>query len=365
MTDDKITDLQWNAILDSIDSENCIPFLGAGVNVSRKDPEYKGLPLGNQVALRLVRSFVDQKILNDEQLDTLTNKAAEDVRLRLAQAIAGRGEQPMTPEEVEQHLRNSGPLPNLLRAALPDLSRVALEVQMGAGFNFLWRRLREILPDASVKPSPMLESLAALKKPAPGAKHGSGVSPFQLIVTTNYDRLLERAFKASGLNYVPVVQYTSGIEIENEKDTQKKVANPQGTIIYKIHGTFVEGDEQRQAKGVILTEEDYIEFLSILGDQEKGVPPLISSKMRLGGTILFLGYGLQDWDFRIIYKSMIESIEPNLRPQSFAIQKNPPDYLVRYWMRKNVDILNVDLYEFAEELRARWEALSSSGRTTS
>lgn len=364
MPNSEITDLQWNAILDSIDTESCIPFLGAGVNVSRKDPEYKGLPLGNQVALRLVRSLIDEKVLNNAQLDALTSKAAEDVRLRLAQAVAGRGDQPLTREEVEEYLRKSGPLPNLFRAALPDLSRVALEVQMGAGFNFLWRRLREILPDTTVEPSPLLESLAALKKSANDANRGSGVSPFQLIVTTNYDRLLERAFKASGLNYVPVIQYTSGIEIENEKHPQKKLANPQGTIIYKIHGTFGEGDDQRQAKAVILTEEDYIEFLSILGDPEKGVPPLIGSKMRMGSTILFLGYGLQDWDFRTIYKSMIESIEPNLRPQSFAIQKDPPDYLIRYWMRKNVDILNVDLYEFAEELRTRWEAFSSSGRST-
>jgi len=328
----EIQEIHWNAIIKSICAETCVPFLGAGVNVTSETIPYNGLPLASEVALRLARSLT---ALEYTQLEEVARTVADDLKLRLSQ------------------LPGAGSLPNLLRATLPDLSRVALEVQMGAGYQYLLQELRQILPDENVEPSPMLKTLASLRKFT--SRDDATSSPFKLIVTTNYDNLLERSFGQKP--YELAIQSPTGIRDKNR--LLKRLSKPQGTIIYKIHGSFhSNGDNQDLADqgNLILTEEEYIEFLSVVGRKDKGVPPLISSKM-VNGTVLFLGYGLQDWDFRTIWQTMIKSIEEKLRPQSFAIQRNPPAYLRKYWEAKNVTILDVDLYEFASELEARWNRL--------
>lgn len=328
----------YKLIVKRIGEKLCVPFLGAGVNVSSGN--YKGLPLAYDLALHMVKDLTS---LNEKQLEELTKKASDDVRLRLAQAIKGLDEQQMrnlTEENIEQSLKEAGDLPNLLRATLPDLARIALHVEVDTDFKNLMKLVHEVLPDAEYQPSPLLQVLASL--------------PFQLIVTANYDRLLERAF--GDKPYELVVQPINGFAEQDQK-LQNQLSAPKGTIIYKIHGSFSDNGSPVAAQEdnrLILTEEDYIQFLSIVGRKDVGVPTLISDKM-INGTILFLGYSLQDWDFRTIYKTLIEPLPERQRPKSFAIQKNPPDFWVRYWENKKVTILDVDLYEFAAKLQTYWQ----------
>jgi hypothetical protein len=339
-----IQPIHYNGIIDSIKEGLCVPFLGAGVNVSSGD--YKGLPLAYEVALQMVKPLTN---LNKEQLENLTKASSDDIRLRLAQVVAGLNEQEMrnlTETAIEEHLKGAGPLPSLLRASLPDLARVALHIEVEMGFPYLLKRVQEILLDTACQPSPMLQALAEL--------------PLKLIVTTNYDRLLERAF--GDRPFELVVQPVTGFSEGNIKQLEQRLSLPKGPILYKIHGSFGDNgtstDSQASSR-LILTEEDYIQFLSIVGRQDIGMPTLITGKL-MKATILFLGYSLQDWDFRTIYKALIEPIDQWRRPISFAIQKNPPDFWVRYWERKGVTLLDVDLYEFAAELQKRWQ--SEAGR---
>jgi SIR2-like protein len=329
----------YNLIVKRIRDGRCVPFLGAGVNISSEG--YQGLPLAYDVALHMVKALTN---LNKNQLEVLTKNASDDIRLRLAQAIAGLSEEQMhnlTEAAIEQHLKKAGPLPSLLRASLPDLARIALHVEVETDFDNLMDLVHEILPDKEYQPSPLLQTLALL--------------PFKVLVTTNYDRLLERAF--GDTPYELVVQPINGFAEQDQNNLQKQLSAPKGPIIYKIHGSFRDNGipaPTQEINRLILTEEDYIQFLSIVGRQDLGMPTLISEKM-INGTILFLGYSLQDWDFRTIYKTLIEPLPEKQRPKSFAIQKNPPDFWVRYWESKKVTILDVDLYEFATELQKYWQ----------
>jgi hypothetical protein len=330
----------YNLIVKRIRDGRCVPFLGAGVNTSSGN--YQGLPLAYDVALHMVKALTN---LNQTQLEALTKKAEEDVRLRVVQTIANLEEDQvrhLTDENIEQYLSQAGPLPGLLKASLPDLARIALHVEVETDFDNLMDLIHEVLPDTDYQPSPLLKTLASL--------------PFRLIVTTNYDRLLERAFMNKP--YELVVQPISGFSEEDQIKLQERLSAPQGPIIYKIHGSFHDNGalpgQSHDTQRLILTEEDYIQFLSIVGRQDMGVPTLVSEKM-INGTILFLGYSLQDWDFRTIYKTLIEPLPEKQRPKSFAIQKNPPDFWVRYWESKKVTILDVDLYQFASDLQTYWQ----------
>jgi hypothetical protein len=299
-------------ILEAIHRRRCVPFLGAGVNVSTSD--YQGLPLGGEVALRLLEELLGTEVPDIEEL----------VQVK------------------------PGPLgvnyKDLVRLGLQDLARVALHVQFTGDQDHLMSRLQEILPDEACKPSRLLHTLAGL--------------PLLLVVTTNYDRLMERALEDTGQpRPLVVVQPTGGFSPKNHRSLQAELASHDGLVLYKIHGTFVDQATLAKLGGrpppVIISEEDYIQFLTVAPVKNSGVPNLISAKM-VDSVLLFLGYGLEDWDFRTIYKVLIEKLPPHERRRSFAIQRNPSEFWARYWASKNVTIYDLDLYDFAAELEERY-----------
>src|SRR5205823_7265928 len=101
--------------------------------------------------------------------------------------------------------------------------------------------------------------------------------------------------------------------------------------------------------------EDYIRFLAVAApDSKRGMPPLIG-QMFVGSNLLFLGYSLEDWNFRALYKGLIEPLPEYEKPMSFAIQHRPSTFWADYWAKppRNVTIYDLDLYAFAAELRRR------------
>jgi len=113
-------------------------------------------------------------------------------------------------------------------------------------------------------------------------------------------------------------------------------------------------DEDPRSR-IIITEDDYIDFLTVHEkDSVKiGVPNLIRKSIT-PSTLLFLGYSLQDWDFRTIYRGLVERLNKHQARKSFAIQHNPPEYWGVYWEKKGIEIYSMDVYDFAEELGHRY-----------
>ena len=146
-------------------------------------------------------------------------------------------------------------------------------------------RLREYLVevfDRDYQPGPVHELLADVDAP-------------MLIVTTNYDDLIERAFAARGKPF-HVVQWTDDPEnagsvlwwppgasepkpkqpnalplIPGKKDEKTIIYKMHGTVNrrYKMHGTV--GRRCDRYNSFLITEEDYIEFLA--GMTRRGAIP--------------------------------------------------------------------------------------------
>lgn len=319
----EIDPLDWSTIVDSIRRGRCVAFLGAGVNVGVNDG-YSGLPLGSQVSEQLVGKLFGKQDTALEKLITVVPDPA--IRGLLEENYA-----------------------DLVKLRAYDLARVALHIEARpGGRNRLLDLLAELLPDEQCEPSPLLTTLAAL--------------PFRLIVTTNYDRLMERAFvQETQIQPLVVVQPTKGFSSRQQREWERTLGplvpdkpSPrschQPLILYKIHGTF--GDDE---SGLVISEEDYIRFVTVCGpESRRGMPPLIR-QMIVDSNLLFLGYGLDDWNFRALYKGLIEPLPDARKRMSFALQKKPSDFWSRFWAQppKNVTIYDVDLYAFAEELRKR------------
>jgi hypothetical protein len=223
-----------------------------------------------------------------------------------------------------------------------DLARVSLQYAFEADRPKLLKRLREILPDEQRQPSLLLKVLARL--------------PLGLVVTTNYDRLMELALQGIK-EFKPIIQRAEGFPNTPETRARfEELEGYKGLILYKIHGSFLDLVNGDDLSPLIITDEDYVQFLTVVGQENIGIPRLIQKKL-VPSTLLFLGYSLEDWDFRTIYKGIIEPLPKHQARKSFAIQKDPSEFWVRFWGDKKVEIYNVDLYEFAEQLKARYEAL--------
>jgi SIR2-like domain len=296
---------QWRIICERLHDGTCIPFLGAAANVSGNG--YQGLPLGDDLALHLMGKLIDADVASLKQL----------AHVQTRHPALRRGYR------------------DLIRLGLQDLARVSMHLSEDE--PDLIKALKEKLPD-DCTPSPLLDLLARMTE-------------LKLIVTTNYDALMERALEKYQRSFEVVVQPKKGFPLDEHTRLTDRLHQWDGLVVYKLHGSLSE------PAGIILTEEDYIEFLTVAADEERGVPKPIQAALT-DGMLLFLGYGLQDWDFRTIFKALIEKLDRHQSRHSFAIQKKTTDFWFRFWLAKRVEIFSLDLYGtrgFVERLERTYE----------
>ena len=229
------------------------------------------------------------------------------------------------------------------------------------------RRLRERLHtifDRDFEPANIHSYLADIGRNTP-----------LLIVTTNYDDLTERAFNRINVPFDTVVHPTDRKDVEasvlwwKHHATEPEVVPPNQlfidlkatNVIYKMHGTV----DRAAAKwdSYVITEDDYIDFLSRMTGQT-AVPAQFMRHFRTR-HFLFLGYGLKDWNLRVVLKNLravlpsveesgtsaVDDDEEELR--SWAIQFRPSELETELWSARKVKIYDVDINQFVEKLRAR------------
>jgi hypothetical protein len=309
-----LTPSQWRSLVARIYEGGCVPFLGAAANVRDDD---KGLPLGKDVAMRLV-----EELLAEDQLVAMRELAA-DMNTRAEQL---------------------GGYADLAALGIHNLARVALHYRRENDAHAFLTVLRRILSEKHAEPSRLLSVLASLRRKG----LGNGDLPLRLIVTTNYDGMMERALTRRRIAYEPVYQPLTGFP--GEAELQDRLSDPTRLILYKIHGSLSDGTDTAR---LIITEDDYIGFLTVATRKGEvvGVPTLIEAEL-VASTLLFLGYSLEDWDFRTIYKGLIEPLPEDDRRMSFAIHLHPPDFWVDFWGKKGVTIVDMDVGTFATKLVA-------------
>ena len=67
-------------------------------------------------------------------------------------------------------------------------------------------------------------------------------------------------------------------------------------------------------------------------------------------SFLFLGYGLNDWNLRVLLK------QHGLKNLSWAILKDPSDIEQKIWAKRNVQIYNLTLEEFVTAMDRVWRS---------
>jgi SIR2-like domain len=196
-----------------------------------------------------------------------------------------------------------------------------------------------------------------------------------LIVVTNYDTLLEEAFRDAGKPYDLVVYPADRSSIGNSllwwphgksepeaveaKELDLDLENT--TVIYKMHGTIC--PEADKWDNFVITEEDYIEFLSRMTTNTSSAVPAQFYQYSRSRSFLFLGYSLRDWNLRVVLRNLrrhaeggpsTDQREDAERP-SWAIQLSPSMLEQRLWIRRSVEIFDMQIEEFVRQLAA-WKA---------
>lgn len=201
------------------------------------------------------------------------------------------------------------------------------------------------------------------------------------VITTNYDQHFERAYSRKFDNDPDVLIYQGArnphdrnIRLNRDRNGELRVlpdcwTPKRPTTLFKMHGCITHAEDQ----GLVITEEDYINFLTnALGqhDPYKRLPPAIMGRVA-EGTILFVGYSLEDWNFRTIFKATVEA--HTAANKSYAIQywdlSNETDMqvtrreaLTEFWGRKGVHILNVKACDFMDDLLAAMTTARAAAR---
>jgi hypothetical protein len=244
-----------------------------------------------------------------------------------------------------------------------DLLRVSQYINIMRGSSTLYRKLRNKFDD-DYEPTEVHSFFATLTR---ALKKKGYSQPPQLIMTTNYDDLMEKSF-ASAKERCDVVYYMAEapwkgkcIHRSNNDNDGVPIKDPnlyaglpmdERTVIFKVHGAVHRQEERLDS--YVITEDDYIDYL-IVPSLNNIFPAQIMERIR-ESHFLFLGYGLRDWNLRVILSSIWNT--ERLSKRSWAIQVHPSSFDKTYWQRHGVGIIDLDLEDFIAILRERLSALS-------
>ena len=238
-----------------------------------------------------------------------------------------------------------------------DLVRVSQYISVMEGSGPLYRKLRKLF-DADYPPTALHQFFARL----PSALKNKGYPPYpQLIVTTNYDDVMERAFRevdepfdlvtfiAGGEQRGKFMHFDGNQNILIEKPNEY-LGLDQRPVILKIHGAVDRLDRERDS--FVITEDDYIDYLTRT-DISNLMPVTLAARLK-NSHFLFLGYGLRDWNLRVILHRIWG--QQKLTYKSWAIQLDPPYIERKFWEKRDVDLIGVSLDDYIAELEKRLQA---------
>lgn len=244
---------------------------------------------------------------------------------------------------------------NRFRYPLPDqqdLARVAQYLAVKHKDGLYPKEL--LLRQLAVSP---LDFLNALKADKLRCLMSLASLPLRFYVTTNYDDLLARCLQQ--VNKTPIREFCRwNRQLRNTQsifDGRKPVEPMDGApVIFHLHGN------EQDRRSLVLTEDDYLDFLIAISANKKIVPARIQQALS-DSSLLFIGYGLKDINFRVIHRGLIQQLESGLRPMSVSVQLDHGDvssreYLEQYFQGMYVRVYWGSAEQFASELLDRWQS---------
>jgi len=189
-----------------------------------------------------------------------------------------------------------------------------------------------------------------------------------IYITTDPSNLLETALRAAGKEpALEICRWNKDIEwlpsiYDDEPDYRPTVERP---LVYQLFGRLEEPES------LVLTEDDYFDYLIGVTGNKDLIPGIVRRQL-VDAALLFLGFRMDDWDFRVLFRSIMsrEGGRRRSRYAHIAAQIDPeegrilePDrarrYLERYFQGSDINIYWGSAEDFIKDLKQKWEARSS------
>ena len=239
-----------------------------------------------------------------------------------------------------------------------DLARVCQYIATMRGAGRLWDELHECF-EVAIEPEPVHRFLASL----PPLLRERGV-PHQLIVTTNYDLGLERAFEEAGEELDVVAYVASGPNqglfwhrAPGEQPRPVEVPNAytglsldSRSVLLKLRGA-VDPHPEREWESFVATEDDHIDLLG-RSDLTTAIPVTLAARLRRS-HFLFLGYEMTDWNLRLVLNRVWG--DRAVPYASWAVQERPSALELAFWRHFDVEVLDLPADDLVRVLGGRLE----------
>jgi CHAT domain/SIR2-like domain len=312
---------KWPALLSSIEQNRCTPILGPGLTESLVGTR-------QDIARRWAATYQYPMAAYDrENLP------------QVAQYLAVRQDYQFPRDELTEHLRREmlrrygQDLPEELRNASVD-ELIRAEGQQ--------RRIQDAL-----EPHRVLAQL-----------------PFKIYITAGLTDLLSDALREVDRDpQVELCRWNDYLEsrhsiFDKEPNWRPTVERP---LVYHIFGRIPEPES------VVLTEDDYFDFLIGKTQHNDMIPEVVRSALN-NTALLFLGFHLDEWDFRVLFRSLMSQEGRYLQTRfaHVAVQIDPEEgqivepegarrYLSSYFQNASINIYWGSVESFVEELQNRRE----------
>jgi hypothetical protein len=323
---------KWDALLNHIAKGRCTPILGSGLVDS-------WLVSPREIAQRWAETYHFPMALHDY----------EDLP-KVAQYLAIHQDQAFTRDELSASLRREmlHRYGTKLLSSMPRTSPDKLAAdELAAAVGKLRR------DSDATEPHRVLSHL-----------------PFAIYLTTNPDNLLAEALadevepKAAAKKkpQVEICRWKDNLELppsifDTEPDYQPTVARP---LVYHLFGRL------SQPESLVLTQDDYFTYLIGVSSDRKRIPHQVGRALA-NTSLLFLGFRIDDWNFRVLFRSLLNLPGNYLRQEytHVAVQIDPENgraleperarrYLESLFQRDSISVYWGSTEAFVTELQTRW-----------
>ncbi|HVK25993.1 MAG TPA: CHAT domain-containing protein [Actinokineospora sp.] len=286
-------------------------------------------------------------------------------RIEIARRWARRWQMPINPAgrgnfaQVAQYLR-VGRSPGEVRAFLVDYLMSDLrDRRRRADPADLIAQVPQHLLDAAEPEPVILELGRLLRANDPDEPYRAAAAlPVKVYVTTGWTDLLQQALRAHDQPKTPTTlcfPWNDTIpQVDPHTLEPPTVAKP---WVYHLFGRLDNPDS------VVLTEDDHFEWLTAWIEQRPSIPPAVSASL-MKNSLMFLGYRLDDWDFRVVFQGIKSfggssrlrantHVGVQVRPESQTIEPEAAQrYLESYFGEDRVSLFWAATRDFLSELRA-------------